>query len=60
MHRAFGEWQAVSSISFSEKEDDGLTDLVVAFERGKHADEFPFDGKGKLHLEMSIENIQTV
>ncbi|KAK6743216.1 hypothetical protein RB195_010463 [Necator americanus] len=44
LHRAFQEWSAVSNVRFEEVADKSA-DIVIGFERGKHQDDFPFDGK---------------
>ncbi|EYC30494.1 hypothetical protein Y032_0005g2679 [Ancylostoma ceylanicum] len=46
LHRAFQEWSSASGARFEEIAD-GPADIVVGFERGKHQDAFPFDGKGR-------------
>ncbi|EYC30496.1 hypothetical protein Y032_0005g2679 [Ancylostoma ceylanicum] len=49
LHRAFQEWSSASGARFEEIAD-GPADIVVGFERGKHQDAFPFDGKGRQFL----------
>ncbi|CAI4231190.1 unnamed protein product [Auanema sp. JU1783] len=44
LHRAFNEWQGVSSVTFAEK-TEGKTDLTVSFQKNKHDDPYPFDGR---------------
>uniref|UniRef100_A0A1I7XJT5 ZnMc domain-containing protein n=1 Tax=Heterorhabditis bacteriophora TaxID=37862 RepID=A0A1I7XJT5_HETBA len=65
LHRAFYEWSTVSAVQFVEVEKDA--DIVVGFEKGKHEDAFPFDGKdgvvahafyprdGRLHFDADEE-----
>ncbi|PAV87801.1 hypothetical protein WR25_11868 [Diploscapter pachys] len=46
LHRAFHLWSAASSVTFTETlSPTDQTDFVIAFERGRHDDEFPFDGR---------------
>ncbi|KAL6726926.1 hypothetical protein Aduo_008854 [Ancylostoma duodenale] len=51
LHRAFQEWSSVSGARFEEVAD-GPADIVIGFERGKHQDAFPFDGKAALALDV--------
>ncbi|PIO69539.1 Matrixin, partial [Teladorsagia circumcincta] len=44
LHRAFHEWSSVSSVRFEEVSEPPAN-IVIGFERGRHQDAFPFDGK---------------
>ncbi|CAB3401484.1 unnamed protein product [Caenorhabditis bovis] len=43
LHRAFNEWQTVSSAEFEETA--GTPDITIAFRKGEHHDGYPFDGE---------------
>ncbi|KHJ95435.1 Matrixin [Oesophagostomum dentatum] len=44
LHRAFQEWSSAASVRFEEVFEEPA-DITIGFERGKHEDAFPFDGK---------------
>ncbi|CAJ0578532.1 unnamed protein product, partial [Mesorhabditis spiculigera] len=44
LHRAFNNWAAVSSAKFEEVSPHEEADIEIGFEKGRHADSFPFDG----------------
>ncbi|CAJ0570341.1 unnamed protein product, partial [Mesorhabditis spiculigera] len=44
LHRAFNNWAAVSSAKFEEVSQHEEADIEIGFEKGRHADSFPFDG----------------
>nr|CDJ90006.1 Peptidase M10A M12B domain containing protein [Haemonchus contortus] len=44
LHRAFHEWSSVSNVRFEEVKKPPAN-IVIGFERGRHQDAFPFDGK---------------
>lgn len=46
--RAFNEWDAVSSLSFTQVFNESSADFKIKWATGSHGDPHPFDGKGNV------------